>query len=321
MPAQVETLAYVKSRGIPWHGLGTPADGLMTAAELLDKAGLDWLVELRPLFVPGPKGQMVEVPEHFANVRVTDNSVLGVVGNRFTPVQQVESLSCLDAIVDSGEGKYDTAASLMGGKRVFISMVLPSHMEVRGDSSPYDHYVTAINGHDGGQAFAVIRNTIRIVCKNTLDAAKAEGLARYSARHTKGVTEKVGEIREALDLTFKELETFEVLANRLAALKVTEAKGKELLLKVFPPTKTGTAEADLAASHFAAALANWQGSETIDDKLRGTGWRSYNAVAEYADFGLNFRKADNRALCIMTGTGPVGIAKAKALTLLRSAAK
>lgn len=40
MTAAVETLAYVKDRGVPWHGLGVPADGLMTAGEVLEKAGL-----------------------------------------------------------------------------------------------------------------------------------------------------------------------------------------------------------------------------------------------------------------------------------------
>lgn len=318
MVAAVETMAYVEARGVPWHRDGVPADGLMTAAEVLDKAGLLWTVEQKPLYIekPGGRGATQLVTTHRANVRSTDNAVLGVVGSRFTPVQNADSLSCLDAIVDDGGAKYDTAGSLLEGKRVFMSMILPTHMEVKGDSSPYEHYLVAINGHDGGQAFQVIRTTVRVVCMNTLQAAQQSALAKFSARHTSGVTGKVGEIRDALSLTFKELETFEQLANKMARLRISEARAKEVLLKVFPIKQASKADADLAASDFAGALANWKGTETIDDKLRGTHWGLYNAIVEYADYGITFRKADNRVAELMTGTGRTGRPKAVALSLL-----
>ncbi len=318
MVAAVETLAYVKDRGVPWHGLGTPADGLMTAAEVLEKAGLDWVVEPRPIFIAGPDGEPQPIESHRAMVRVTDNSVLGVVGRRFTPVQIVETMSVLDDLVDDGGGKYDTAGSLWDGKRVFVSMELPKHIKVRGDSSDYLSYILAINGHDGGQAFEIIRTTVRAVCNNTVEAAKSSALARYTARHTPGVTLRVGEIREALALTFAELETTEQLLNSLTRVKVSETRAKEVLLKVFPLKEAGTAEADLAASDFAAALNNWHSTETLDDKLRGTAFGLYQAIIEYADFGLNYRKADNRAADLMTNSGRPGNIKKAALALLRS---
>lgn len=316
MTAAVETLAYVKDRGVPWHGLGTPADGLMTAAEVLDKAGLDWVVEQRPIFIESGKG-MQKVETHQANVRVSDNSILGIVGRRYQPVQNAEALACMDAIVDSGDAKYDTAGALWEGRRVFISMELPKHIAVRGDSSDYLSYILAINGHDGGQAFEVIRTTVRAVCNNTVEAARSSALAKFSARHTPGVTRRVGEIRDALQITFAELEKFEELLNAMAQVKLTEVRAKEVLLKVFPLKEAGTAEADLAASDFAAALNNWRSTETLDDKLRGTNFGLYQAVIEYADFGLNYRKADNRANDLMTNGGRPGTIKKAALAILR----
>lgn len=317
MVAGVETLAYVKDRGVPWHGLGTPVDGLMTAAEVLEKAGLDWYVEQRPLFLNEGNDLGAQIITHKANVRVTDGAVLGIVGNRFRPVQNQTMTSTMDAIVDSGEGKYETAGSLWGGKRVFVSMELPKHIAVRGDDSDYTSYILGINGHDGGQAVEFIRTTVRAVCHNTVEAAKDSALARFTARHTSGVEARVGEIRDALALTFQDLESLESLMNELTTVKMPETRAKEILLKVFPLKEAGTAEADLAASDFSAALANWKNTETLNDRLRGTGFGLYQAVVEFADFGLNYRKADNRANDLMTSGGRPGQIKKSALALIR----
>jgi phage/plasmid-like protein (TIGR03299 family) len=228
-------------------------------------------------------------------------------------------VSTMDAIVDSGEAKYDTAGSLWDGKRVFMSMELPKHIKVRGDDSEYLSYLLGINGHDGDQAVEFIRTTVRAVCHNTVEAAKASALARFTARHTPGVTARVGEIRDALQVTFRELETLEQVLNSMTRVKVNEAKARDVLLKVFPLSEAdkGTAEAELAKSDFAAALANWKSTETLDDKLRGTAYGLYQAVVEYADFGLNYRKADNRASDLMTNNGRPGRVKKAALALLK----
>ena len=53
MAALVESLAYVSNeengRFVPWHGLGTPVLEAMTSAEAIEKAGLNWEVEARPI--------------------------------------------------------------------------------------------------------------------------------------------------------------------------------------------------------------------------------------------------------------------------------
>jgi phage/plasmid-like protein (TIGR03299 family) len=320
MPANVESMVYVKDRGVPWHGFGTAVDGLMTGAEVLEKAGLDWQVEKRPLYIDPPEGGLKNlqlVQSHEATVRVSDNSVLGVVGKVFTPTQNSELADCMDAVVDSGEAKYETAGSLLDGRRVFISMEMPKHISVAGDDSEFESYLLGVNGHDGGQAFEVLRTTVRVVCWNTLQSAKAKALAKFSARHTTGVTARVGEIRDALALEFKGLETFNEVLNKMARARISEARGREVLLKVFPLKADDMAEADLAKSDFAAALANWRTTETISDKLRGTNYGLFNAITEYADFGLSYRKPDRRALDLMFSGGRPGAIKERSLSLLK----
>ena len=88
MVAAVETMAYAGE--VPWHGLGTKVPQDLSTDEFIKQAGLDWTVSLRGLatFDEDSTGShLVDVPDYFATVRDTDSSVLGVVGNRYTPIQ------------------------------------------------------------------------------------------------------------------------------------------------------------------------------------------------------------------------------------------
>jgi len=81
MAANVETMFYV--RETPWHGLGTKVDEALSSAEALKKAGLDWAVIPKPLFTEDG----MEAEGFVANVRSSDNKVLGVVSDRFAFVR------------------------------------------------------------------------------------------------------------------------------------------------------------------------------------------------------------------------------------------
>ena len=35
---------------VPWHGLGVPVSNDLTPTQMMEKAGLDWKVETRPLY-------------------------------------------------------------------------------------------------------------------------------------------------------------------------------------------------------------------------------------------------------------------------------
>src|SRR3990167_3227165 len=85
----IETTFYVGQS--PWHGLGTyVGDAPIASEEAIVKAGLDWQVDLRPVYAAVGDGQSALCGNNKAVVRATDNSVLGIVGNRYTPLQNKE---------------------------------------------------------------------------------------------------------------------------------------------------------------------------------------------------------------------------------------
>jgi len=100
MPANIESLFDV--RQAPWHGLGIRVEEALNSEDALTTAGLNWQVNQTPIFTPN--GQ--QIPNYKANIRDTDNQILGVVSDRYQIVQNEEAFAFTDALL--GEGvRYD----------------------------------------------------------------------------------------------------------------------------------------------------------------------------------------------------------------------
>ena len=75
----------------PWHGLGTRLDAPATAAEAITAAGLDYDVTLTPMTTTDG----LPVPQRRAVVRADTRAVLGVVSDRYVPVQNRQAFGFL----------------------------------------------------------------------------------------------------------------------------------------------------------------------------------------------------------------------------------
>ena len=133
MSANVESMFYA-GREKPWHGLGTQVEEAPTSADALRLAGLDWTVQRKPIQVCGGR----KVDNFFANVRSSDGAVLGVVSDRYQVVQNAEAFAFTDALI-GGEGQvhYETAGSLMGGRKIWLLAKLPDTEIVGDKTEPY----------------------------------------------------------------------------------------------------------------------------------------------------------------------------------------
>ncbi len=113
MAANVETMFYV--REAPWHGLGRRVEQAICSEEALVEAELDWKVIQRPIRTDN----QVDITGYKANIRASDQRVLGVVTDRYKIVQNQEAFAFTDELL--GEGvKYETAGSLQNGKKSLV---------------------------------------------------------------------------------------------------------------------------------------------------------------------------------------------------------
>lgn len=143
MAANVETMFYTRTK--PWHGLGTMVEEAPTSGAALELAGLDWRVVQKNLVTE----EGITVPGFRANLRETDNQVLGVVSDRYKVVQNEEAFAFTDELL--GEGvTYETAGSLQNGRRTWILAKLPTRYIISGDE--ITPYLVFMNSHDGSGA-------------------------------------------------------------------------------------------------------------------------------------------------------------------------
>ncbi len=115
-----------------WHGLGQIISDYPTSAEAIIHAGLNYEVEKRRLFTYDTASNVsskqnnnsitrliipeIKVPDYYATIRIDKEQVLGVVGNDYEIVQNVNAFSFFNAIVGSRKGiLYETVGALGKG--------------------------------------------------------------------------------------------------------------------------------------------------------------------------------------------------------------
>ena len=281
-----------------WHRLGTPVGHAMTAEEALKSAHLaNWNVRKRPVWADiredGGECRGLVVPGQYATV--FDNPIngkvtpIGVVGERYTPIQNESMTDFSNALVDESGSHFETAGSLRNFSQTFITMKLPKHMvltDLDGRTDQTDWYLALFNSHDGSSSMFAITTTVRVVCANTASFAISGAKNKFSVRHTSGYRNSVQEARETLKLAFAYEEAFEAEARALFEQPFTSDNmsvfAQELveLGKAEPGSATETRRRNEAGAIHKLFVE----SPTIKGTaIAGTKYAAFNAVTEYVD--------------------------------------
>src|SRR5262245_54850777 len=164
MPHEVETMAYAGQ--MPWHGLGTALeqDDLFDWPNAVVKAGLNWEAELVPLVAADTRAKV----EHQAVRRKTDGKVLGVVGPKYTVLQNEDAFKWFEPFLEAKEAALHTAGSLRNGSRIWVLAKLSRDPLVIAQGDEVEKYLLLSHSHDGSLAVRVGFSPIRVVCANTL---------------------------------------------------------------------------------------------------------------------------------------------------------
>jgi phage/plasmid-like protein (TIGR03299 family) len=226
MAALVETMMY-SGREVPWHGLGTQVDEAPTSKDALRLAGLDWEVKQNPVFTESG----FEIPNYKANVRSSDNTVLGIVTDRYKVVQNAEAFAFTDSIIDTGNVLYETAGSLRNGKTIWMLARMPE-TNILGDK--FDPYMCFTNSHDGSGAVKVCMTPIRVVCNNTLNMALANASRCWSTKHIGDISSKLEEAKHTLIMANNYMKKLDEEADKLANQKISEDEIAKILDELFP---------------------------------------------------------------------------------------
>ncbi len=296
MPHAVESMF---SANVPaWHQLGVVTKGALTSAEAIEKAGLDWTVSLNPLFVgvtdAGGEEFPEEVPNFFATVRDMDNGILGVVGNRYVPIQNIECFDFIDTVVDDSDAMFETAGSLHNGRIVWMLLNLNKSVQV--DEDITHNYLLLTNSHDGSSSLKGLTTPIRVVCANTLRMALGDMRNSFSFRHTKNLTGKVAQARSILTQSYNYVDAFQLEMEKLLDTEITNDRYKEIMDTVLPipePTQENV-KAVTRISNIRGEITTLFNKPEFETQ-KNTAWALINATSNYEQWRASIRGKSSRS--------------------------
>lgn len=275
---------FVSKNVKPWHGFGTILENV-SMREALQYGGLDYHVEKSPNIHRMGDVDLVSETSFFT-WRTDIKKVLGTVGSRYMPVQNVDALG----IVDQFPYHIETAGVLKDGALSFICMKSDRQIVVKG-TDVTDMYLLFTNSFDGTSPISIIFTPIRVVCNNTLTAALRGAKDRYTFRHTPSANEKVKEFAKVMGLLDKTVDVLKTTYDQLSDLQInpidfmghvflTEEEITALALGSIVDSEGDSIISTRKKNIIVDALKYYESGPGQKEWL-GTGWGGFNGVTGY----------------------------------------
>jgi phage/plasmid-like protein (TIGR03299 family) len=286
MAANVQTMAYYGE--VPWHKLGTAVPQGVSAKEMIQAAGMDWRVDLRPargakeINSKGEYSRYELVREGRPNVEEED-VLLGLVGRRYQPLQNVDAFEFFDPIVGEKKAFFETAGVLGEGERIWVMARMPEAMEIVKGDDCYN-YLLLSNTHTGDGSVIVKFTSVRVVCQNTLMMAMEDGQKAYRVRHSKKMQFKLDELASFLAITQKVFQRAQETFHMLATVEMTQAHLDEYFEAVFPRTAAQKKKGERPA-RWGYLHEIFEATPDLQlPNVHGTMWAAYNAITRFEDY-------------------------------------
>lgn len=285
MAANVESMFYTRTK--PWHGLGVQVQEAPESKDALRLAGLDWKVYQREVYTDSG----IRIDGYRANVRNTDNKVLGVVTERYKIVQNEEAFAFTDALLGKGV-RYETAGSLQEGRKVWLLARLPKEYIISGEQiSPY---LVFSNSHDGSAAVRVAVTPIRVVCNNTLNLALSTAKRSWAMVHTGNIKGKIHEAQETLFMAETYMNKLGKEFETLKLQKLSDRQIKEYIELLLPLEKTTSLVTAKNVKKLRDDLrARYYDAPDLQDVGGNNAYRFINAVSDFATHNEPLRRTTN----------------------------
>jgi len=307
-----------------WVQAGTAVNA-GSASEAARQAGLDWTVQLTDIYsqrevpVSGLESwtEKLIVPKRQAVVKIMPgcsiaDEVIGVVGDKYKVVQNMEVFSALDALVDSGDARYTAAGEYNNGANIWMVMELPVGVTVADD--PHAAFLLVQSSHDGSCAVRIRPIIERLYCANQINRiikGKHKNAYTYVMKHTTNSELSVNDIRNITQLTYDSIQQYETIASTLLQVEVDERKVKNIFKAVWAlPSEIEEAPDHLLsqgqrrqrtiALNGRDSAWNIYSQSPTQENIRGTAFGVWQAVIEHADHHAS-GGSDKRAIATISG--------------------
>lgn len=281
--------SFVSARLDAWHSLGTVLPDTFTAEDAM-KHGMLAGWQLRKVAINAQvseKSQLI-IPSQYAVVRNNpvvkgQFDVMGVVGEKYTIMQNESLCYLLNLLVDESGAHFETAGAIDGGRKVFVTMKLPGNIRV-GGSDRVDNYIVLMTSHDGSTSTIFMITPVRVVCENTLNLALGQHSNFFRVRHTVGADKiMIQQAREALDFTFDYLDEFQTEAEQLINTTLTQNRFEEIIAREFGAPEDAPNSTITRTDNKLDQMAQLFADAHTQAGIRDTAWAGLNALTEWYD--------------------------------------
>jgi phage/plasmid-like protein (TIGR03299 family) len=172
-----------------WHRIGTAIEPGTGSQAAMAAAGMtDWNVRCIPLEIPGVDGKGL-----YVIVRNEDGGAIvaseTMVEGGYVPISNEEIFRDIVELM-AGHGLPVDAAGVLGrlGNRAFMTFDA-GRTEMPGNEE-YERYIVAIANHTGRDSALLLRTGIRVVCRNTEEAAKRTSRSIVTIPHNRAAIDR-----------------------------------------------------------------------------------------------------------------------------------
>lgn len=173
----------------------TDVRGVDSLDAVLEGAGLNYEVALQELHsnVLLPDGVSTVQFKQLGVVRMDTLTPLGVVGERYTPIQNAEAFEPLRYLQQEGFiAEFEQAGVVNDGQRAFIIARLAEDMRL---SDKHHARVLFSTAHDGSGSYSVRAIAQRLHCMNQIPRLNSLSRKVTAIRHTHSATARVAQVR------------------------------------------------------------------------------------------------------------------------------
>lgn len=337
----VANMFSVKS--VPWHTEGNIIQDAPSFEEALRLAEIDYDVTTVPLravldgigvkaTLDCPFGQAVIRPDRVPN----QSAVLGIVGDRYTPLQNREAFEILEPLIDNNLLELQTGGVLREGADAWLmgKLTIKDKLveKVFGDKTI--PYILVSNNHNGRQPVTCMYTPIEVVCANTLAAAhhgRNKSNSTVVKKHTKSirtsfVQEAMMFFERTMDMYHTIAEDYQMLQNRILTVEeFTRTVLDEIAPKIEIKREDVTSHSDnvLERVEFKRDRLTNMWESATGNTGNHSAWEAFMGVTELLDYSddlVKVRKTTSRLQSIING--PIQDTKQRVLdnlvTLVRS---
>ena len=214
------------------------------------------------------------VPDTYSLQRVDNHTHLGVVKEKYVPIQLDEMINIIDTASSRiGDISHVGYAESRGGKRIVIQSELNSQIDVEGDKITPLFYTVVDN--TGLGANKTIPSTIRISCDNAFHLIKQNENTDSRAFHNSLFAAKVDVMTDNIIGSINAAQNFTKIVEQLKGVKFSREEMIKFTQKLLPVKENESSKRMYKREKLVSLYESGRGN------VGETKWDALNAVTEY----------------------------------------